>query len=577
MDFERYIIDIFRAVAGLNRTTINKYIIPNIDLFRKAFTHPSYGEENYETLEFFGDRVVNLTNAMYIRHRFPLVNSTRWLTKIKHNLGSKDTLYYIARQVGFIDYILADEQTLDILHSDPERLSDTNLTKYKSILEDVFEAFAQAVVASFDRLTYRGVGLSVAYAIHKKWYAHAKLSLNIDEVFDSKSRLKEIYDAQDWKPFQEYFMTKDPITCCYRDTRGKCKKFAYYKRDSDRTYYCEEHYPTGSFLINKPHVGRYVATVYIPDGQGGKEYITNYNSTNQRDAEEGAARKAMRILRKRGIEENAPSPYIERGEEETDLPPINPSFKDFVRKELELTSMKRSAIESLLTDTNLADLRVSLIHPSFSPSLNNNIYKFEGDRVLDLCFVEYISIRHPEIKDEGKLTQIRHKFLGSRKEYVNYIKYKKFLEEGLYVEGHHSEMDIADHLFKGFLGGIFSLLRKEHSITVAYKSCYEMTTERFSNVRIDVETKKIKDAKTELKEVYDRKGWPFSTLFKSEYDDLMEIYTVKVFYLAGADRQRKLLVTFSDPDQRVAENRASKNAMVILNEKIWANPIGRRR
>lgn len=573
MDFERYITDIF-STAGLKQSTIDTYIAPNIELFRKAFTHPSYSEENYETLEFFGDRVVNLTNAMYIRYRFPLVNSTRWLTKIKHNLGSKDTLYYIAKQAGFINHIFADEPTRNILYSDPKYLDDTSLTKYKSILEDVFEAFAQAVVASFDSLTYRGVGLAVAYAIHKRWYVHANLSLDINKVFDAKSRLKEIYDAQDWKPFQEYLLTREPSICSYRRGYEKCKNIATYKRDCDRTVYCAEHYPRDSY--HKPAVGRYVTTIYIPDGQGGKEYITNYNSTNQKDAEEGASKKAMRELQKRGIEEKAPSPYITRGEEETNLPPLNPSFKEFVRKELELTSLKKSVIESLLTDTNLADLRVSLIHPSFSPSLNNNIYKFEGDRVLDLCFVEYISIRHPEIKDEGKLTQIRHKILGSKKEYVNYIKYKRYLEEGLFIEGHKSELDIADHLFKGFLGGIFSLLRKEHSIAVAYKSCYEMTTERFDNVQIEVETKRIKDAKTELKEVYDKKGWPFSTLFKSEYDDIMEIYTIKVYYLVGADRNKKLLVSFSDPDQRTAENKAAKNAMVLLNEKIWAIPTGKR-
>ena len=40
-------------------------------LFEQAFTHPSFGKDNYQRLEFLGDRVLGLIMAEWLEERFP--------------------------------------------------------------------------------------------------------------------------------------------------------------------------------------------------------------------------------------------------------------------------------------------------------------------------------------------------------------------------------------------------------------------------------------------------------------------------------------------------------------------------
>jgi len=43
----------------------------NAQLFEQAFTHPSFGKDNYQRLEFLGDRVLGLIMAEWLEERFP--------------------------------------------------------------------------------------------------------------------------------------------------------------------------------------------------------------------------------------------------------------------------------------------------------------------------------------------------------------------------------------------------------------------------------------------------------------------------------------------------------------------------
>ena len=81
-------------------------------LFERAFTHPSFGRDNYQRLEFLGDRVLGLVMAEWLSELFPLEQegtlSHRFTT-----LVSRANCAEVARAVGVIDYIRLGKQARD--------------------------------------------------------------------------------------------------------------------------------------------------------------------------------------------------------------------------------------------------------------------------------------------------------------------------------------------------------------------------------------------------------------------------------------------------------------------------------
>ncbi|WP_309662212.1 ribonuclease III [Sphingomonas sp.] len=84
----------------------------DLALFERARTHPSFGRDNYQRLEFLGDRVLGLVMAEWLSELFPLEQegtlSHRFTT-----LVSRATCAEVARAVGVIDHIRLGKQARD--------------------------------------------------------------------------------------------------------------------------------------------------------------------------------------------------------------------------------------------------------------------------------------------------------------------------------------------------------------------------------------------------------------------------------------------------------------------------------
>ena len=84
----------------------------DIALFERALTHPSVGRDNYQRLEFLGDRVLGLVMAEWLGELFPLeqegVLSHRFTT-----LVSRVTCAEVARQVGITAHVRLGKQARD--------------------------------------------------------------------------------------------------------------------------------------------------------------------------------------------------------------------------------------------------------------------------------------------------------------------------------------------------------------------------------------------------------------------------------------------------------------------------------
>lgn len=104
-------------------------------LLLRALTHRSVGADNYERLEFLGDRVLGLFVADHLYRAFPAAPEGE-LTRRFHRLVSRETCAAVARALGVPERVRLNQQA----RSDGGADSD-------NILGDVMEALIGAVFA----------------------------------------------------------------------------------------------------------------------------------------------------------------------------------------------------------------------------------------------------------------------------------------------------------------------------------------------------------------------------------------------------------------------------------------------
>ena len=112
---------------------------PNdLDLFERALTHASFGEANYERLEFLGDRVLGLIVARWLYETYP--NEPEG--KLSHRLNAlvtREVCAEVARDLDAQPHIRLGKQAIDdgVFRSD-------------NVLGDVVEALIGALYLDAD-------------------------------------------------------------------------------------------------------------------------------------------------------------------------------------------------------------------------------------------------------------------------------------------------------------------------------------------------------------------------------------------------------------------------------------------
>lgn len=82
------------------------------NLYIRAFTHGSFGEDDYQRLEFLGDRVLGLTIASELYHAFP-DQPEGVLSQRLNGLVSGVVCGKIAEELGFAHHLLLGKQARD--------------------------------------------------------------------------------------------------------------------------------------------------------------------------------------------------------------------------------------------------------------------------------------------------------------------------------------------------------------------------------------------------------------------------------------------------------------------------------
>jgi dsRNA-specific ribonuclease len=520
MDYKKVISRIFRYVR-LNQTHFNYFV--NHPLFAQAFVHKSYNDKNnYDYLEIRGDCAVNLAINQYILYRFPKLKSSKWLTKLTHNMRGTLYLSELAKKYEFDKYVKYDK---------------TQKIYLEELYEDVFESFFGTIIIISEKFG-KGYGYNLVYNIISKMFDKFIIQLNIDDLFDRKSRVKEIYDLMKWN-FNDKTLREE-----YRgDGKYNVKMIAYPRNDKTN------------------------------DKQNQKQYSAfSYKSYD--DANNFLYRNMLADFQNYGIVEQIANPY---GMPENILDSVvdiqfTQDFKNKILKIMKLSRLNEEYIQKYSQDLYLAEFIKCFIDSSFSSETNMELYLYEGIPAVDYIVIDYITSKIKSTK-EGLFTTVRHNIIGrsgliqrifNDMEFEKYIKYGPDLEELFEkVPDKHSHVRyqrLIGNVIKSIIGCLIHIFDKHEYRGVGYALAYNFLSVYLDTININDYTET--DYKTKLKEKYDRDYslGKFKDSIVHRYDEETRLHHIDI------QVRGKIIARSSDKLKDIAINKASKIAFEKLSK-----------
>ena len=199
----------------LTKININKEVIDIltskicIDEFKKAFTTIYYDNiNNYEFYEILGDATINKCVTWYFQRRFPHLRTAggvKYLTRLKISVVSKDGFSSLAEKIGLSKYI---------------RKSENEITEYKKLLEDIFEAFMGCLEFLVDNYIEKHKGYSIVYSVIEYLLNSMDFNMDYEKLLDPKTRLKELFDI---RPQDDYKVSYSALLENSTDSKIECK------------------------------------------------------------------------------------------------------------------------------------------------------------------------------------------------------------------------------------------------------------------------------------------------------------------------------------------------------------------
>lgn len=450
-------------LSSVNINNGNVKLFVDSKYFRDAFVHKSNDpQNNYDYLEFRGDAFVNMAISRYIKNRFPLITSQKWLSKMYHNLRNTNYLSQLSTDLKFNECV---------------SYSSENNFRINNILEDCFESFFGAIVTVSNKHWERGVGYSLTYSIVSKLYNAYNLPLDFEQYFEYKPRVKEIFDAMKWN-FKNESISKD-----------------YKKYIAKMTIY-----PKGDKTISPENAVE----------------VEGYSFRSSEEASMYLYKFILNTLKKYGIYEKVPNLYdVTLGEDINHSYPkdiLPEDFKNKIRKILELSELSEELVDRFSKNEYLIEFRKCFIDESYDPYNNVNTYKFEGSPVVDCVVVDYLfgKLAH----NENLTTHAKHKIMGKSGIFEKIYNDYEFKQYFLIVENvdgdepqfHSSvlESKLIKSSIKSLFGCLTSILDKNISIGIGYRAAYNFLSKYLDTIKISQDISENLSYKSQLKEYYDR-------------------------------------------------------------------------
>ena len=148
-------------------------------LYTRAFTHSSASEDNYERLEFLGDRVLGIAMATWLYELFPDEAEGKLVSRF-NALVAGETCAEVARELGVPAQMILGKQARD------DGVEDSD-----NVLGDTMESLLGAV--------YLEAGLEEAAALVRRAWGPL-VSIRNKAPIHPKSALLEHAAAKGWPP-----------------------------------------------------------------------------------------------------------------------------------------------------------------------------------------------------------------------------------------------------------------------------------------------------------------------------------------------------------------------------------------
>jgi len=300
--FDNFIYNILRYRCLLKEKTVNKFFIENkesMQLLDQAFIHKSFDAvTNYELLEFRGDVILNACVVEYITDTYPKIISVKWTTRLKHTLVSGKILARMAVRNGFEEFLQVSDELRERFNTFPDKW---DCEDYQAAYEDTVEALCGAISQILNKHTARGVGYVACYNLISSFLKEEPISLEYEDVFDAKSRLKEVFDAKKWN---------DIPGCRLSDCL-----FAMEVNEKSLNKYVTESKKNKGFASNTNAImstnDRFIAFGYacIDGNPKNKTLLSVATANKKKNAEQKAADEVINRLTRMGISLPIPNAY----------------------------------------------------------------------------------------------------------------------------------------------------------------------------------------------------------------------------------------------------------------------------
>lgn len=193
----------------------------NKRLFEEAFTHTSYSNENkdcenYERLEFLGDKVLDFVVSEYLYKSKHIEEGE--MTKVRASHVCEDALSEYALNCGFNEYIKLGKG----------EESNGGRTK-KAILADIFESFIGALYLEYGMDKVKEfINLTVIDSINKKEVIFSDYKSKLQELVQTDRKSLEYVVIKETGPShdKEFVVNVIVENIVYGTGSGKTKKEA---------------------------------------------------------------------------------------------------------------------------------------------------------------------------------------------------------------------------------------------------------------------------------------------------------------------------------------------------------------
>lgn len=293
MDFKKLIIGLLKRGKIKKEHILTLLKAENMAVYNAVFTSDSVDEnDNYQVYEQLGDLTGNKFIVWYIYERFPqlkCLDGVKVAARLKINYGAKNSFCKIAESLGFWPFISAT--------------NDLRQRTKKSLLEDVFEAFLGATEYMLDQISF-GLGYICVYRILKSIFDEMPISLKYEDLYDAKTRLKELFDLKNLGELVYEDSKKELIT-----------------------------YSTAYSVVNNQ-----------------REILGEGSAALKIDAQQVAAKNALSYLSKKGITKKVPEIYERFNKEPSTEEDIkSPSIEDGVENILKICHSAENINNQFLT------------------------------------------------------------------------------------------------------------------------------------------------------------------------------------------------------------------------------------